>query len=139
LLKVVIDANVWISALLNPGTAREIIGFLKKGQFHLIYSAQMFDELLKVTDRQKFAKKLSAADKADLIDLIKQRGILIAVKRKSEAISRDPKDDQYLACAQIAGCEFIVSGDMDLLALKEHAGARIVTPAQFLKIMSSIN
>lgn len=54
-----------------------------------------------------------------------------------ERISRDPKDDIFLVCAATANCDFLVTGDKDLLVLKAHKRTKIVTPAKFLSILSS--
>jgi putative PIN family toxin of toxin-antitoxin system len=47
-------------------------------------------------------------------------------------VCRDPNDDMILECAVLAGAQFIISGDKDLLALESYRGIRIVTPAEFL-------
>jgi putative PIN family toxin of toxin-antitoxin system len=134
-LKVVIDTNVWVSALLTSGTARKLINCLKINSFQLVYSAQIFDELLEVTARPKLVQKLIVEDKTELTDLIMKYGVLIKLERPIPAISRDPKDDMYLSCALVADCDFIVTGDNDLLCLKTHSRAKIVSPAEFLGIL----
>jgi predicted nucleic acid-binding protein len=58
------------------------------------------------------------------------RGVAPAALGKQ--ISRDPKDDPYLACALAAGAEFIISRDADLLELEKPFGIEIVTPRTFL-------
>lgn len=50
--------------------------------------------------------------------------------------SRDPKDDPYLACALAAGAKIIVSRDHDLLSLEKPFGIRIITPRDFLQLLS---
>ena len=47
-------------------------------------------------------------------------------------VSRDPDDDHVLACAVSAKADRIVSGDNDLLTLKQHRGIAILTPAPAL-------
>lgn len=46
--------------------------------------------------------------------------------------SRDPKDDMMLEAAVAGAAEYLVTGDQDLLVLKEFKGTRIVTPREFL-------
>ena len=46
---------------------------------------------------------------------------------------RDPDDRPLLACALAAQAELIVSGDRDVLELKQFRGLTIVTPAEALK------
>ena len=47
-------------------------------------------------------------------------------------VSRDVDDDAVLACALAARADLIVSGDEDLLVLKEFQGIPIATIAQAL-------
>jgi putative PIN family toxin of toxin-antitoxin system len=134
-LKVTVDSNVWVSALLTPGNARKVVNCLKKGRFRLVYTNEIFDELIEVLARKKFAKKLIAQDREDLIDLIKQRGMLIRARQLPATISRDQKDDKFLVCSIASKCNFLVGGDKDLLCLAEYADVRIISPAQFLKML----
>jgi uncharacterized protein len=134
-LKAVIDTNVWVSALFTSGTARKLVNRLKINSFQLIYSTQILDELLEVTARPKLAHKLIKEDKTELTDLIRQHGVSVELERPISAISRDPRDDMYLACALVADCDFIVTGDNDLLCLKTHGRAKIISPAEFVGIL----
>ena len=58
--------------------------------------------------------------------------IVVPARVERPAALRDPKDLHVLSCAVGAKVNAIVSGDKDLLALKEFAGIPIVTPRQFL-------
>jgi len=49
------------------------------------------------------------------------------------AVSRDPDDDKFLACALGASCNFIVSGDKDLLDISGYADVDVLKPADFVK------
>lgn len=46
-------------------------------------------------------------------------------------VSRDPKDDKFINCAIDAKAIYIVSGDSDLLTIKNFAGIEIVTAREF--------
>jgi len=51
------------------------------------------------------------------------------------SVCRDPKDDMVLECCLAAGAECLVTGDRDLLSIKNLAfGLKILTPARFLKL-----
>lgn len=47
-------------------------------------------------------------------------------------VCRDPDDDKFIECALDAQCVYIVSGDHDLLFVRQYKGIRIVTVAEFL-------
>ena len=50
-------------------------------------------------------------------------------------MSRDPKDDKFLATAVRAGADYLVSEDQDLLVLGEHEGVEIVDAVTFLRLI----
>ncbi|MBV9453409.1 MAG: putative toxin-antitoxin system toxin component, PIN family, partial [Rubrobacter sp.] len=52
-------------------------------------------------------------------------------------VSRDPKDNKFLATAVLGDAEYVVSEDRDLLDLGKHQGIRIVDISVFLKILSN--
>lgn len=52
---------------------------------------------------------------------------------KIAAIKDDPDDDRVLECAQAAACEYIITGDLDLLRLGKYGEIRIVTVRSFLE------
>ena len=51
-------------------------------------------------------------------------------------VVRDAADDHIIAAAVAAGAAFIVTGDRDLLALREYGGIRIITPAAFVSLFT---
>lgn len=136
MLKAVIDTNVWISSLLGTGKPKSIIDALRLRKFQAVYSKALFAELLDVLTRPKFAGKFTQVDAAAFLRLIQQAAILVEVIN-FEAVSRDPSDDPFLACALASDADFLVTGDEDLLCLKIHGDTKIVTPHQFLNALDS--
>jgi len=51
-------------------------------------------------------------------------------------VSDDPDDDKYIAAAVEGRAAFVVTGDPDLLALKEHEGIRILSPRSLQRLMT---
>lgn len=135
MLKVIVDANVWIAALLNPGKPREIQEKLKENCYQLLFAEPLLRELTEVTSRPKFHQKIKPQRRDRLVRLIKDKATVIQLPSEIPAICRDPDDDMYLMCAKIAKADFIVTGDPDLLSLAEYEGVKIITAAKFLKIL----
>lgn len=52
--------------------------------------------------------------------------------RETVHVCRDPDDDLLLECAYNAGAQLIITGDNDLLELKEFRGIRILTVEAYL-------
>ncbi len=138
MLKVVIDANVWISALLNPGKSRIIRSAFEQHRFVYYCSREMIVDIHSALSKPKLLARISPQDAADLLTLIEELAILVDLGQYP-AISRDPKDDIYLACAVLTSSDCIVTGDDDLLCLKEYRNTKIITPAQFLEILNAAN
>jgi uncharacterized protein len=55
---------------------------------------------------------------------------------QATAVTRDPSDDQVIACAVAARADYLVTGDSDMV-LAEYQGIRIVTPRQLLDVLEA--
>lgn len=127
---VVIDANVWISALqfsskrAKPGQAIE----KATHEATIAICKQIEDEILS-TLKEKFRWKTE--DAAAVMAVWLPFPLRVAVKG-SLRVCRDPNDDMVLECAVVSDAQFIVTGDKDLLVLDPYNGIRIVTSAEFL-------
>lgn len=133
-MRIVVDTNTALSGLLWQGAPRRLINAARAGQASLITSPALLAELAEVLARDKFAERIRHAklsprilleDYATLSYVIEPTGL-------PEPVSRDPDDDQVLACALTAGVDAIVSGDKDLLTLGSHGGTPILSAAAFL-------
>jgi uncharacterized protein len=138
-LRVVLDANVFVSAYINPeGTPGQIIeSFLRDASFELVLSEAIIAEVLEALAYPKVLKAArSKIEPAlwfeDLVVLSQLVGDDFEVPR----LSTDPDDDKYIACAVAGRATFIVTGDPDLLAVRQHEGVRIVTPRSFLDVLA---
>ena len=91
-----------------------------------------------VLSREKFVKRLEMAGVTvqELIVGYSTLATVIDAQPIEPVIVRDPDDDAVLACALSAEAEIIVSGDDDLLELKEHQGIRILTATELLTELS---
>src|SRR4030067_300796 len=58
---------------------------------------------------------------------------VVDVPEDARTWCRDPADDKFIRCALAARCRYLVSGDEDLVALREVDRVRIVTPDRFLR------
>lgn len=132
--KVVLDTNVYLSALLRGGKPEIILRLSHNPfkRFELHTSLAILQELDRVL-REKFLWSPMDADKetrriADWADVVK-------TNKSISAIPSDESDNRILECAVKVRADFIVSGDSHLLDLKEYEGTLILTPAHFLRIL----
>ena len=104
---------------------------LVDGIIEPIFSQQLFDEIALVTQKPKLQKYFSQEEVNDLMDFLKQIGVLVEI-RSSVLLCRDPKDNYLLALAQDSEVDYLITGDRDLLTLENFAGVIILTYQDFI-------
>jgi putative PIN family toxin of toxin-antitoxin system len=127
---VVLDTNVWISALQfakHRGTPTRALE--KAMSEDVIASCREIEaEILRVlTD--KFAWESTRARAA--LDIVLARAIRVQL-RGTVKECRDPNDDMFLECTMRAKADLLIAGDKDLLVLGSYKGTRILTPAEYV-------
>lgn len=133
-MRVTADTNVVVSGLFWRGNPRRVLDAARDGIIELYTTATLLKELEDVLKREKFEKRLSAATVTirELVDGYASLTTVVDVLSVPTVVLRDPDDDEVIACAVAAECELIVSGDDDLLSLKQHKEIRILTSAELL-------
>jgi uncharacterized protein len=138
-LRAVLDANVFVSAFVRPeGPPGQIIErFLGGRAFELIASAEIAAEVLRALSYPRIRKAASSRIDPELwFEDILVLAEMVPGEYGGTSISRDPDDDKYIAAAIEGRAAFVVSGDPDLLKLREHEGVRFVTPRIFLDLLA---
>jgi putative PIN family toxin of toxin-antitoxin system len=133
MIKVVVDTNVYISAILFGGNSEEIRKLAREGKIELLISENIIAEIAGVLKR-KF--NWSDWQISEVIKDIKSITTLITPILTLSAIKKDEPDNRVLECAIEGKAEYIISGDVHhLQPLKEYQGIKILSPAQFLEFM----
>jgi putative PIN family toxin of toxin-antitoxin system len=134
-MKLVVDTNVLVSAFLWEGTPGRLIELAGEKECRLFTSRILIDELAEVLQRKKLAKQVQATGftAEQMLHNYQKLATTVTARRLAQQVSRDTDDDAVLACALAAQADLIVSGDDDLLVLKQFQGIRIVTAAQAVK------
>ena len=136
MLRVVLDANLFISALIRPeGPPGRVVLLLSVDPppFKLVLSQALADEIHAVLKYPHVRKCLRAAD-IDPNDWFNNYELLADFVEPASVngIAPDPDDDKVLAAALGGQAEFIVTGDRGLLGVGVYQGIRIVSPAMFI-------
>ena len=132
-MRLVLDTNTALSALLWTGTPGRLIDAAVLGRIELVSSAALLAELQGVLSREKFAKQLATRGLAvgDVFEGYAALVMIVTPAVISPTITSDPADDQVLAAALAAQADMIVSGDKHLHGLGgQYQGIPIVTAAQ---------
>ena len=139
-MRVVLDANIYISALIsNKGNPAKIINKWLAGQFDVLISQPIVDEILRVTNYKRIQKKYAKVreNRLEFVELIIEQGIWEESSETLTVVSADESDNRYVECAVAGNAQYIVSGDEHLLGVGEYQGIIIVTPATFLTLLDA--
>ena len=129
--KIVIDTNIYISAIFWGGKPRSVVDLGRNGQISIFTSSQIEKEINKKL-KTKFG--LSDEEVAQILFDFSTFTLPIKASRKITVIDDDPDDDKFIECAVASRAGFIVSGDKHLLNLKEYKGIKIMKAADFLSL-----
>jgi len=130
MVRVVVDTNILVSALINRGKPQRLV--LKLLEEHtVILSRQMLAELADVLTRDKFIVKTSRVER--FLAILVRKSKIVTPSSRFKVISEDPDDDVVLNTAYAGKAEYIVTGDRHLLALKEFKRTKIVTVTQIIE------
>lgn len=134
LLKVVADTNVYISAILSGGKPGEIEHLARQRKIELLTSEAILDELAGV-----FKSKFDWPDWqiSEIIESLRAITTLVVPRQTLKVIKAHEPDNRILECALEGKAQYIVSGDEHhLIPLKEYQGIRILSPVDFINIVS---
>jgi putative PIN family toxin of toxin-antitoxin system len=136
MIRVVLDTNILISALLQPQglPARSFLTTIAGTTAQLCVSGDIYAEYEEVIRRPKFNRSEAVIEHA--LHAIRQNGFWVKPSEKVRACS-DPNDDIFLECAQAARAQYLVTGNSKHFPMK-WADAQVVTARQFLDALADI-
>ncbi len=126
-MRVFFDTNVLVSAFIAHGTSSEVFE-------HCLSSCQVYtspfilDELKDVLSSRL---RLSVSRIKEISEFLMNNLELVEAGGLEEKVCRDPDDDFVLAGALAATADCLITGDEDLLVIKEYKGTRIIRPSDF--------
>ncbi len=129
-MKILFDTNVIISCFVSQGYSFEVIKDAA-GKYEVYYTEYLLKEARKILST-KFPLSQEAID--SIITIVKKQFIEGKTATTVEKISRDQKDDQILADAVTNKIDVIITGDKDLLELKNYKGIKIIMPKDYWKL-----
>lgn len=129
--KVIIDTNIWISYLIS-NKFDKLDDYIIEDKIKLLFSKELFEELLTVVKRPKLSKYISESNITDLVRLFDNYGKLIKVSTNIEKC-RDFKDNFLLNLAIDGKADYLITGDEDLLVLKKINKTKILSFNEFIE------
>ena len=138
-MRVILDANIWISYLLSPrgdGTIPTLVQACIKPPIRLIVPRELMRELEGAYQKSPYLQdRVSEENFQRLLLLLPQVGQIPPALTGFASVVRDPKDDYLLAYGLIAQADFLVTGDKDLLAVGQVDSLTIIGPSEFLMLL----
>lgn len=131
----VIDPNVWISALISPsGAPAGVLRAVLAGELIAVATPHLLEELAAVLYRDKFRRWVSLSDAEAYVSALADKVELRPEAGKPSRGTRDPDDDYLVALAEESRA-VIVTGDDDLLDMGLNPPA--ITPRALLSQLRS--
>lgn len=126
-MRIFFDTNVLVSAFIAHGTSSEVFE-------HCLSSCQVYTSpfiMGELKDVLSSKLHLSASRITEISEFLMSNLELVEAGGLEEKVCRDPDDDFVLAGAFAAKADCLITGDEDLLVLKEYKGVRIINPSDF--------
>ena len=130
-MKIVIDSNIFVSSFFWGGHPREVFERVINGFDELYITDEIIKEITSVMSSSKF--EVNSIEIEDYIKIIEKYSQEIVLKNVPKSISRDNDDDKILQCGLDGDVDYIVTGDKDLLVLKEYETIKILNPKDYLE------
>ena len=128
-MRVVFDTNIFISALVIPGSlAEKAILKVTEGGDILVISKDIINEVLSVLS-SKFSRDKEGLSHVAVI--LSELGELVKPTQKVSIFKEDP-DNRILECAIHGKADVLVTGDKEMLQLREYKGVRIISLKEYI-------
>lgn len=127
---IVIDSNVWISALIFGGNPGKILKLFVDNKVEVVMSEEIITELRRIIINKfpLFVNSLNLLEAS-----LRKDTVFVQLGSITIDASRDVDDNRILETAYIGKAKYIISGDKDLLVLKKYENIKILSPVDFLK------
>jgi uncharacterized protein len=129
--RVVLDSNILISAYVFGGKPEVILKWVLSERVLGILSPHILSEFLGV-----LSKKFGVSD-PEIVEINNEliESFQMVYPKQVFSITRDIDDNRVLEAAIEGNCDYIITGDKDLLDLKTFKKINIITANQFLSIL----
>lgn len=140
MIRITVDTNILISATFWHGSSEKIIAKVENKELILVLSEYILEEYYKVLEYEEIKEKIKNKGLEMKQSILKIGTIseIVDVKSKIDLIKDDPSDNKFVECAIDGKADYIISKDHHLLKFKEYQGIKIITPEEFLKIITSV-
>lgn len=139
MISVVLDTNVLASGTVTAsGPPGQILDRWREGQFKLVVSEHIIEELENTLNKPYFQKRLTSNTITAFTDLLRNEAAVTPITVKVKGIATHPEDDLIIAAAVSGKVDYLVTGDGPLLRKvgNSYKGVTLITPDDFLEVLN---
>jgi putative PIN family toxin of toxin-antitoxin system len=135
-MKIILDCNIWISLLIGH-QAQLVRQILTDVRFDVYACHELLEEIHDVCSREKIRTRVTDEEMDDFFRIIYAFSHMAKIEQKAQSEIRDPKDLYLLSLAESIEADSIITGDADLLDLKQHKQTQMIKLADFRKLFDN--
>ena len=135
-MKIILDCNIWISLLIGH-QAQSVRQILTDVRFDVYACDELLEEIHDVCSREKIRTRVTDEEMDDFFRIIYAFSHMAKIEQKAQSEIRDPKDLYLLSLAESIEADSIITGDADLLDLKQHKQTQMIKLADFRKLFDN--
>ncbi len=137
MIRALLDTNILASGIATPQNSPGLVLTLwTAGEFELVTSMPILVELERTLEKHYFRRMVTPDVAQAVFSQIRNKGNLIPITTFVSGVATHPEDDLVLAVAVSGKADYLVTGDRQLLKLREVQGVRILTAAEFLLVLA---
>jgi len=130
-MRVVLDTNVLISAVISTGVPHDVVVAGYDGEFQLIVSEATVTEFRETLRKYPDRFGLTDEEIRTEVETLQYFAEFVDPDETITAVEDDPDDDKFIEAAVAGNAQYLVSGDEHLLAVDSFRDIEIITPRTF--------
>jgi len=137
---VVLDTNVWVSALIWGGKPAEVVKAAEDRRLRIFISEEIVGEISRVLEYPKLKQAYlgGGLGRRDLMEAVLKVCRFVKVTKKVNIVEEHPADNKFIECALAAHADYLVSGDKHLIKVARHEDIDIVSVGAFTDILATL-
>lgn len=132
--RAVIDTNLIISGTATISTIPYyLLEAWRNGEYVLVTSPPIIHEVKEVLCRPEKKFSIKSSEIEEVVKTLATHAFVTPGTLEVDVVKDDPDDNRFIAAALEGSASHIVTGDKDLLSIKEYRGVKIVKARDFLE------
>lgn len=129
-IRIIVDTNLWISFIISKNFSG-LDTLITSGKVTILFSRELIEELAVTIKKPKLKKYFHENALTEMLAVFEPYSELVTVTSTLK-MCRDPKDNFLLELAKDGLADFLLTGDNDLLEIKNVGKTAIVKMAEFI-------